>query len=102
MCIRDSVGTVDYTTADGETKTGMQYDIPVAALDQALVVSSHSAKRDKWYARTKMCIRDRCTGKKHYCAEQKSKRTPGAGRFRGGGLENVPGSAAGMAEKRCV
>ena len=46
------VGTVDYTTADGETKTGMQYDIPVAALDQALVVSSHSAKRDKWYART--------------------------------------------------
>ena len=46
------VGTVDYTTADGETKTGMQYDIPVAALDQALVVSSHSAKQDKWYART--------------------------------------------------
>lgn len=44
-----------------------------------------------------------CTGKKHYCAEQKSKRTPGAGRFRGGGLENVPGSAAGMAEKSiCV
>ena len=38
--------------SDGETKTGMQYDIPVAALDQALVVSSHSAKRDKWYART--------------------------------------------------
>ena len=30
----------------------MQYDIPVAALDQALVVASHSAKRDKWYART--------------------------------------------------
>ena len=29
----------------------MQYDIPVAALDQALVVSSHSAKRDKWYAK---------------------------------------------------
>ena len=46
------VGTVDYTTADGETKTGMQYDSPVAALDQALVVSSHSAKQDKWYART--------------------------------------------------
>ena len=45
-------GTVDYSTADGETITGMQYDIPVAALDQALVVSSHSAKRDKWYART--------------------------------------------------
>lgn len=34
---------------------------------------------------------------------KKSKRTPGAGRFRGGGLENVPGSAAGMAEKSiCV
>ena len=46
------VGTVDYTTADGETKTGMQYDIPVAALDQALVVASHSENRDKWYART--------------------------------------------------
>lgn len=46
------VGTVEYTTADGQTKTGMQYDIPVAALDQALVVASHSEKRDKWYART--------------------------------------------------
>ncbi|MFQ6998496.1 MAG: hypothetical protein ACLRR4_07215 [Blautia sp.] len=30
----------------------MQYEIPVAALDQPLTVASHSAKRDKWYART--------------------------------------------------
>ena len=30
----------------------MQYEIPVAALDQPLTVASHSEKRDKWYART--------------------------------------------------
>ncbi len=46
------VGTVDYTTEDGQTKTGMQYDIPVAALDQPLTVASHSEKKDTWYART--------------------------------------------------
>lgn len=45
-------GTADYTTDDGQTKTGMQYEIPVAALDQPLTVASHSEKRDKWYART--------------------------------------------------
>lgn len=46
------IGTADYTTDDGQTKTGMQYEIPVAALDQPLTVASHSEKRDKWYART--------------------------------------------------
>ena len=46
------IGTADYTTDDGQTKTGMQYEIPVAALDQPLSVPSHSEKRDKWYART--------------------------------------------------
>lgn len=45
------IGTADYTTDDGQTKTGMQYEIPVAALDQPLTVASHSEKRDKWYAR---------------------------------------------------
>lgn len=44
-------GSVEYTL-DGETKTGMQYEIPVAALDQKLAVASHSSKNDKWYART--------------------------------------------------
>lgn len=46
------IGTVTYTTEDGEKKTGMQYEIPVAALDQPLAVASHSEKRDAWYART--------------------------------------------------
>lgn len=46
------IGTADYTTDDGQTKTGMQYEIPVAALDQPLTVASHSEKQDKWYART--------------------------------------------------
>lgn len=46
------IGTADYTTDDGQTKTGMQYEIPVAALDQPLTVASHSEKRDKWYARS--------------------------------------------------
>ena len=46
------IGTADYTTDDGQTKTGMQYEIPVAALDQPFTVASHSEKRDKWYART--------------------------------------------------
>lgn len=46
------IGTADYTTDDGQTKTGMQYEIPVAALDQPLTVASHSKKQDKWYART--------------------------------------------------
>ena len=46
------IGTADYTTDDRQTKTGMQYEIPVAALDQPLTVASHSEKRDKWYART--------------------------------------------------
>ena len=46
------IGTADYTTDDGQTKTGMLYEIPVAALDQPLTVASHSEKRDKWYART--------------------------------------------------
>lgn len=46
------IGTADYTTDDGQTKTGMQYEIPVVALDQPLTVASHSEKRDKWYART--------------------------------------------------
>lgn len=46
------IGIADYTTDDGQTKTGMQYEIPVAALDQPLTVASHSEKRDKWYART--------------------------------------------------
>ena len=45
------IGTADYTTDDGQTKTGMQYEIPVAALDQPLTVASHSKKQDKWYAR---------------------------------------------------
>ena len=45
------VGTVDYTTADGETKTGMQYDIPVEALDQEFAVAAHAVKSGKWYDR---------------------------------------------------
>ena len=45
------VGTVDYTTADGETKTGMQYEIPVDALDQEFAVAAHAVKSGKWYDR---------------------------------------------------
>ena len=52
------VGTVDYTTADGETKTGMQYDIPVAALDQEIAVSSHSEKSGKLMGRAKLIATD--------------------------------------------
>lgn len=45
-----STGKVDYTL-DGETKTGMQFEIPVEALDQELAVAAHAVKSGKWYDR---------------------------------------------------
>lgn len=45
-----STGKVDYTL-DGETKTGMQFEIPVEALDQELDVAAHAVKSGKWYDR---------------------------------------------------
>lgn len=44
-------GTATYTL-DGETKTGRTYEIPVAALDKPITVSSHSESHKKWYDRT--------------------------------------------------
>ena len=45
-----STGKVDYTL-DGETKTGMQFEIPVEALDQEFAVAAHAVKSGKWYDR---------------------------------------------------
>ena len=44
-----STGNVDYTLA-GETKTGMQFEIPVEALDREFAVAAHAVKSGKWYA----------------------------------------------------
>ncbi len=46
------IGEVSYTTDEGRTKTGRQYIIPVAVLDQPIVVASHSEEKNKWYPRT--------------------------------------------------
>lgn len=46
-----SKGKVEYTL-NGETKTGMQFEIPVEALDQKLTVASLGRTSGKWYDRT--------------------------------------------------
>ena len=46
-----SIGNAEYDDA-GTTKTGAQFEIPVASLDQELKVASRSAKNGTWYDRT--------------------------------------------------
>lgn len=46
-----SKGEGEYTL-NGETKTGLQFEIPVEALDQGLAVAAHAVKSGKWFDRT--------------------------------------------------
>ena len=104
----DEKGKVQTVPADERNENSfLKFEKNSSILENFIKNFWSQLKEPTHFRLIRMTIHDykqqQCTGKKHYCAEQKSKRTPGAGRFRGGGLENVPGSAAGMAEKSiCV
>lgn len=48
----ENCGTKDYVNASGATKTGYQFEIPVATLNKDLAFISHAKSSNKWFYRT--------------------------------------------------
>lgn len=48
----ENCGTKEYVNASGATKTGYQFEIPVASLNKDLAFISHAKSSNKWFYRT--------------------------------------------------